>query len=67
MPTVKLLTNEFLPNWQMGISVNIDEPELSKLLKENKVELLEPLPVEEPPVELVVVDEKTKKSKKKVS
>ena len=67
MPTVKLLTNDFMPNWQAGISVNIDEPELSKLLKENKVELLEPLPVEEPPVELVVVDEKTKKSKKKVS
>ena len=67
MPTVKLLTNDFMPNWQAGISVNIDEPELSKLLKENKVELLEPLSVEESPVEIVVVEEKTKRSKKKVS
>ncbi len=65
MTLVKLLTNDFMPNWQKGITVNIDEPEVSKLVKEEKVELLEPAKVEVTPVETVL--EKPKKAKKKVS
>ena len=73
MALVKLLTNKFMPNWQKGITVNIDEPELSELLSLGEVELLEPLP--EPKVEevtkiveeeIIVTESKPKKAKKKV-
>ena len=77
MSLVKLLTNKFMPNWQKGITVNIDDPELSELLNLGEVELLEtPEPKKEVEEveevtevvreEIIVVESKPKKAKKKV-
>ncbi len=45
MTKVKLLTDDFMPDWQAGIEVELEGKRLEELLEAEKVELLEPMPV----------------------
>ncbi len=65
MALVILLDNSFMPNWQAGITVNLEDPMLSECLADGRATLLEPLPVKEEVEEVKPVEEvKVKKVKK---
>lgn len=66
MTKVKLLTNDFLPNWQKGIEIELEGERLKELLDSGAVEALEETEsVEEVKEELEVVEDKPKKKKSK--